>query len=204
MMMKITLLFFLVSLSIFTSTSQKVTGKEIGIEGFATASSVGGNYSVGFKIGYRLGENIIIGPSLRLMHGWSKNANINNDYNIYGGGVFAHYRYGNVIFVGLETEVLRSPFNFGMYSASYKKWVPNAFIGGGLSREFREKFRLNVGILYDVINDINSPFRQSYKTAKTNPTTGQIVGYIPIIYRINIFIRFGDSKEDEVHEEEEL
>jgi hypothetical protein len=203
-MKQIILYFALLFLVSFNGFTQQVSGKEFGIEGYASASNVGGNYGIGIKIGAKFGENFVVGPSFRLMHGWSKNLSVNYDYNIYGGGIYAHYRYGNVIFLGVETEVLHSPFNFGMYTTTAKHWVPTFFIGGGLSREFRDKFRLNAGIFYDAVNSLNSPFRPTYKTTKTNPTTGQITGYVPIIYRINLFIRFGDPKEDEVDAEEEL
>ncbi len=198
-------LFLMTILISFCSYSQKVTGSEIGLEGYFGASTLGGNFGLGLKYGYRLDENFIIGPSFRIMKGWATNNGANYTYSIYGGGVFAHARYGNMVFGGVELEVLHSPFNFGAYSTTINHWVPTAFIGGGFSREFLALIRINAGVFYDVINSINSPFRPSYKMTKTNSLTGQVSGFIPVIYRINFFFRIGNGKEkEEVKEEEEL
>ena len=185
------------------SNAQEVTGSEAGIEGYFGASTVGGNYGVGLKYGVQLNKNFVVGPSFRIMKGWSNNNGTNYNYSIYGGGIYAHARYGNMIFGGVELEVLHSPFNFGLYSVSVNHWVPTAFIGGGFSRELIDLIRINAGVFYDVINSVNSPFRPSYKMTKTNSLTGQVSGFIPVIYRINFFIRIGDGKEKEVIKEED-
>ena len=189
----------------FFSIGQQNTGSELGIEGYFGSSTLGGNFGVGLKYGYKVNENIIVGPSFRLMKGWSTTNGTNYTYSIYGGGVFAHARYGNMVFGGVELEVLHSPFNFGAYSTSINHWVPTAFVGGGFSREFAEFVRINAGVFYDVISSVNSPFRPSYKITKTNSLTGQVSGFIPVIYRINFFFRIGNGKEkEEINEEEEL
>lgn len=190
-------------LSIEYTLAQNTSGSEIGLEGYLGASTLGGNMGLGLKYGYRRNENLIFGPSVRLMKGWSNNNGTNYTYSIYGGGVYAHARYGNMVFGGLESELLHSPFNFGVYSKT-SKWVPTLFLGGGFSREFKEIIRINAGVFYDVINSVNSPFRPSYKMTKTNSLTGQVSGFIPVIYRINFFIRLGKGKEIKTEDEEEF
>jgi hypothetical protein len=182
--------------------AQGTTGSELGLEGYLGASTLGGNFGLGLKYGYRVNENIVIGPSVRIMKGWSTTNGANYTYSIYGGGGFAHARYGNMVFGGVELEILHSPFNLGTYSTA-TNWVPTLFLGGGFSREFKEIIRINAGVFYDVINSVNSPFRTSYKMTKTNSLTGQVSGFIPIIYRINFFIRIGKGKEIKTAEEEE-
>lgn len=186
----------------FSSFSQtQIQGTELGIEGYASTSTLGGNLSLGLKYGFKLNENIIVGPSFRLMKSWSKSNGTNYSYSIYGGGAFLHARYGNMIFGGVEFEMINTPLNYGYYNG-IKHFVPTLFIGGGFSREFKEIVRVNAGVFYDVINNMNSPFRTSYMMTKTNSTTGEISGYIPVIYRISFFFRITDKEKEEIEEEE--
>ena len=67
-----------------------------------------------------------------------------------------------------------------------KTWAPTLFLGGGFSMEFNESFRFNAGIMYDVINATNSPFRRSYFIQKKT-TDGTSAGFLPIIYRFAFF-----------------
>ena len=139
------------------------------------------------------------------MKSWSNNNGSNYHYSIYGGGVFAHARYGNMVFGGVEFEMLNTPLFYSVVNKANSHWVPTLFIGGGFSREFKEFIRINAGVFYDVINNVNSPFRTSYMMTKTSPATGQISGYIPVIYRISFFFRIADTKKkEEIDEEEEL
>lgn len=190
-------------LTTFSSFSQiKILGTEIGVEGFASTSTLGGNFSLGLKYGFKIRENIIVGPSFRWMRSWSKSNGSDFKFSIYGGGLFIHARYGNMIFGGAEFEMINTPLNFGYYTG-VKHFVPTLFIGGGFSREFKETVRVNAGVFYDAINNQNSPFRTSYKVTKTDPATGEISGYIPIIYRISFFFPIGRKEMDEEVEEDE-
>lgn len=200
--------FILSSFLLFTTSSillfaQKNERPEIGVEGFASASTTGGSYSLGLKYGIKLSENIIVGPSFRILKSWSSNFDGQNfSFTINGLGGFAHFRYSNTIFGGVEYELFRSPINSYGYITSTKNFVSTLFIGGGFSREFKDFIRVNAGVFYDAINQLNSPFRSSYMMKKTNPTTGQITGYIPVIYRITFFFPIGKIKEDEQLDEE--
>ena len=186
-MKKIILFTFIIISS--NSFSQKVEGTELGIDGFFGASNLGGSFGLGPKFGFRFNENFIAGPSFRFQRTWSKGFGNNFAYNIFGGGVFAHARYKNILFGGVEFEMLKSPKNYTSLSAP-KSWVPTLFICGGFSKEFNESIRLNVGMYYDVINSVNSPFRQAYFLTSKD-ANGQIVKYIPLIYRISFFFRLG-------------
>jgi len=85
------------------------------------------------------------------------------------------------MFVGAEFEYLRSPYtSFGFLTAS-TQWSPTLFLGGGLSLELNESIRLNAGIMYDIINHINSPLRSQYFMKNAQ-------GFLlPVIYRIAFF-----------------
>lgn len=169
-----------------------ITGSEIGVDIAASGSTMGGDVGLGLKYGLKLGEYIIAGPSVRYEYIWWKNyassgANqASGSLHVFGGGVFLHARFFNALFIGTEFEMLRSPYDKSGYISLNPTWAPTCFVGGGFSMEFNESIRLNAGIMYDVINAGNSPFRRSYFLQKKT-ADGAPAGYLPIIYRIAFF-----------------
>ncbi len=200
------LLIVLLSSSIFSNLLiSQVNGRpEIGVEGFASASTNGGAYSLGLKFGFKANENIIVGPSIRIIKNWSSMTGGQTYSNTINGiGGFMHARYGNTVFAGIEYELFRTPVNsYGLIDGT-KYFASTLFLGGGFSKEYKNFIRINAGIFYDAINQQNSPFRSSYMMKKTNSATGQIAGYIPVIYRITFFFPIGKIKEESTEEEEE-
>ncbi len=172
----------------FYSKAQ-IEGHEIGLDGFVSASTIGGTYAFGLKYGMVFNENLVVGPSFRFQRTWQNNLGTQFGFNIIGGGAFMHYRYQNVIFGGIEFDMLHSPVSYVVNNPG-KNWVPTLFLGGGFSREF-DWVRLNAGMFYDVINHQNSPFRQAYFMKVKDATTGQVVRILPIIYRISFFFPIG-------------
>ncbi len=158
----------------------KIQGTEIGFDGYVSISNQVGNIGVGVKYGFNLSDNFIIGPSIRYQRLWINNFGEQYSHNIYGGGIFAHYRFLDYFFVGTEIEFFKTRINFYNYY-SPTRVVPTVFVGGGFSYAW-ENFRLNAGIFYDLVDDMYSPFRITYQVKKAN---GVIV---PLIYRIGIFI----------------
>lgn len=186
------------------SFSQATKRNEIGVEGYASTSTIGGSFSLGLKYGFNLNENLIIGPSFRMLKSWSTNTgNGSFSYSIYGIGGFAHMRYGNMVFGGTEFEVFKTPMNNFGFITGENNITSTLFIGGGFSREFKEFVRINAGVFYDALNKMNSPFRPSYLMKKTNSLTGEIAGYIPVIYRITFFFPIRKVKEESNKEDEE-
>lgn len=170
-------------------------GSEIGVDIAFTASSNGGNVGLGLKYGAKFGKYIIAGPSVRYDLTWVKNQvgtgnGQNGKYSVYGGGAYIHGRFFNALFVGAEFEYLRSPYDINGFLTNLPSWSPTLFLGGGFSMEFKETIRLNAGIMYDVINAKNSPFRNSYSITQKD-SNGNIVKILPIIYRIAFFIPIG-------------
>lgn len=203
-MQRILIVFILFCSFQHRSNAQKnVEGYEIGIDASFNASSIGGVLELGPKFGFRMSENLILGPTLRYQRAWSQPYYATNSfsYNNLGLGFFLHGRYRNVVFGGLEAEVLRNKNVFIDTSAIFKKFVPTIFICAGFSKEFNGIVRLNAGLYYDVINSLNSPFRSAYKMSIKDPVSGQIVQRIPIIYRISFFFPL-TRKEKESPEEE--
>jgi len=56
--------------------------------------------------------------------------------------------------------------------------------------EFNEKWRLNLGIMYDVVNSLNSPLRTQYFMRNAQQQL------LPVIYRITFFFPLGGSDDD--------
>ena len=164
-------------------------GSEIGLELVASGSNLGGSVGGDLKYAAVLNENFALGPSFRMQRTWSNNLGQKFGFSIYGAGVFAHYRLKNVVFAGMEFEVLHCPINYVNVNSS-KSWLSTLFIGGGFSRDFNHKIRINAGVFYDVINADNSPFRSSYNFNMKNEA-GQIVKILPMIYRISFFFPLG-------------
>ena len=178
------------SLLAFSNHSQVTfDGSEIGLEIVAGGSNLGGSVGGDLKYAAVLNENFAVGPSFRLQRTWSNNLGQKFGFSVYGGGVFAHYRLKNVVFAGMEFEVLHCPVNYVNVNSS-KSWLSTLFIGGGFSRDFNHKIRINAGVFYDVINAKNSPFRSSYNF-NIKDVNGQIVKILPMIYRISFFFPLG-------------
>ena len=162
-------------------------GSELGLEPYVGFSNVGGALGGELKYAARLSENLLVGPSFRVQRIWSNNLGIQNSMTTWGGGVFAHLRYQEKIFGGVEFQYLKSPFSFANPLEVVKPWSPTLMLGGGFYLKLGDKLRLNAALFYDVINAPNSPFRSSYSFQIKNEF-GQVVRILPIIYRLTFFI----------------
>jgi hypothetical protein len=167
--------------------SAQIQSSELGIEAFGGGSQLGGTFGGELKYAAKLQNNLIIGPSFRLHRSWSNYLNVQSQFTIYGAGAFAHMRYQDKVFAGVEFQMLHSPFNYINFQSAQKKWAPTLFVGGGFYLKLTPKINLNLALFYDVINADNSPFRSSYNFRIKNEL-GQVVRILPIIYRITLFI----------------
>ena len=170
-----------------------VTSQELGIEGYFGASNQGGSFGIGPKFGFILNENIAVGPSFRIQRNWSNNFGNSYSQTVYGGGAFAHIRYKSkgksTVYGAVEFEYLRSPFvDINFQNATAKKWAPTLFLGGGFLVRVNNVIGINAGILYDVINADNSPFRSSYFFKQKNQA-GVITKIYPLIYRLTFLFK---------------
>jgi hypothetical protein len=162
-------------------------GSELGLEPYVGFSNMGGAVGGELKYAARLSENLLIGPSLRVQRTWANNLGVQSQMTTWGGGVFAHYRYQDLIFGGVEFQYLKSPFSFVNPLEVVRPWSPTLMLGGGFYLKLTDKVRLNAALFYDVINAPNSPFRSSY-TFQIKNEFGQVVRILPIIYRLTFFI----------------
>ena len=184
---------------LFSAHAQtKFDGSEIGIEIFAArAGTNGGTVGGGLKYAAILNENFVVGPSFRFNRTWNfSNQNYSGNVssgNLYGAGFFAHTRYKDALFGGVEFELIKTPFIFSQTQGEFKSWIATLFIGGGFSKLYN-KVRINLGVFYDIINAENSPFRPNY-IIQIKAQNGNPARRLPIIYRINFFFPIGTKKE---------
>ena len=175
------------------SSQTVITSQELGVEGFFGASNQSGSFGIGPKFGFVLNENIAIGPSFRIQRNWSNLLGNSFSQTVYGGGAFAHIRYKSkgrsTVFGAVEFEYLRSPFvDINFQNVTAKKWAPTLFIGGGFLVRVNKVVGINAGILYDVINADNSPFRSSYFFKQKNQA-GLVTKIYPLIYRLTFLFK---------------
>lgn len=168
-------------------------GSEIGLEPYIGFSNVGGAVGGELKYAARLSENLLVGPSFRLQRTWANNLGLQTQMTTWGAGAFAHLRYQEVVFGGIEFQYLKSPFSFVNPNDNVRPWSPNLMVGGGFYLKLSDKIRLNAALFYDVINAPNSPFRSSY-SFKIKNEYGQVVRILPIIYRLTFFIPIDQQK----------
>ncbi len=163
----------------------QLEGMELGLDGSFWASSWGGNGNIGLKYGFQLNEVFVIGPSFRYQRWWNSHPQFatKSSANIFGAGAYVHARFMNWLFLGLEFEYLQSPTQY--YVEGKKRgWVPVLFAAGGLSRSFKDKWRVNLGMNYDFINSPYTPFAESYMITRKNGSR------IPLMYRVALFYTF--------------
>lgn len=191
--MKNIILFFAFIIASHANAQLSYMGSELGLEPYIGFSNLGGAVGGELKFAARLSDNLLVGPSFRVQRTWSNNLGIQSQMTTWGGGVFAHYRYQELVFGGVEFQYLKSPFSFVNPNAVVRPWSPTLMVGGGFYLKLTDKLRLNAALFYDVINAQNSPFRSSY-TFKVKNEFGQVVRILPIIYRLTFFIPL-DSQE---------
>ena len=202
-MKKLFFLFLIISTQDLLAQTE-ITSQELGIEGYFGASNQGGSFGIGPKFGFILNENIAVGPSFRIQRNWANlvypGSTTQTSQNVYGGGAFAHIRYKSkgksTVYGAVEFEYLRSPYNYAKISTGQttnleltsKKWAPTLFIGGGFLIRVNNVIGINAGILYDVINADNSPFRSSYFFKQKNQA-GMVTKIYPLIYRLTFLFK---------------
>ena len=108
----------------------------------------------------------------------SKQANFK--YSVYGGNIFSRYKFTESLFAHAEFEVLRA-YNLDPNSTSQndRATVPMLFAGAGYNYSIGGAVNLQIMLLYDFIDNINSPYQGSLCLDALGP---------PIIYRVGISI----------------
>lgn len=165
------------------SFGQKGT-MELGADLNFWASSVGGSFNIASRFGYEVIDNLSVGPSFRIISYWGNYYGIKSKSTVTGIGGFAHYRFIDWLYAGVDIEAYFNPYNYKVGATKFRSVSPAVILSGGLSRKIGDHFRINASINFDVVNDVNSPLRTSYiaKTAKGVR--------VPMFYRITFLYVF--------------
>uniref|UniRef100_UPI003216A089 hypothetical protein n=1 Tax=uncultured Draconibacterium sp. TaxID=1573823 RepID=UPI003216A089 len=108
-------------------------------------------------VGYKLTREFSVGGQLSYEYVKDKRYSTDYETSNYGVSIFSRYRVVPQFYVHAEF----SEMNYKLYSYTggrERVWVPFLWLGGGYSQPVTENTWLNAQVLFDVINDENSPF----------------------------------------------
>lgn len=135
-------------------------------ESFKDRVFLGGNLGLQFGtitlieisplLGYKITDKLLAG--LGFTYQYYKDSRFNPDYstNIYGGRIFARYYIYKDFFAHSEVEVLN--YDAYYWPSSYKEniTVTNVLVGGGYTQWISQRVGVNILILWNLNEDINS------------------------------------------------
>lgn len=138
----------------------------------------GGNLGLGFgtnstyvdvspQVGYKITDRFSAGVGVTYIYYKEKFTAYGMTYkyetSIYGGDIFSRYFFTESLFGHVETGALNldvpEQLTHYPYTVTYgREWVPNLLVGGGF-RSGGEKVSFMIMLLYDLIDDPNSPYQ---------------------------------------------
>jgi len=135
-------------------------------------------------VGYKVTPQFSLGVGAKYIYIGSKQANFK--YSVYGGNLFSRYKFNESLYAHAEFELLRAYYldpNLPICPTCPKTGdranVPMFFAGAGYNYSIGGAVNLQIMLLYDFINSINSPYQGNFMFGALGP---------PIIYRIGISI----------------
>lgn len=141
---------------------------------FIDRTFIGGNFGLSFgtitrihvapAFGYRISPkfSVGLGPSYQY---YKDSRPPEFQTSIYGGSVFARYFPLDMIFLQTEFQILNlESFSYSQNSEIIRNRVnvPVFFVGGGYTQRSAGGSGIYIGILYDLIGDVNSPYPDNF------------------------------------------
>lgn len=127
--------------------------------GFSNVSTVIG---VSPLIGYNITDELSAGAGLNITY--FKSGSFSS--TLLGGRLFSRYLITPNIFARTEFHMTSVESNFAgreeEEASSEREWVPAWFVGGGYRQSIGNRTFLNVSIMWDVIEDENSPYTNPF------------------------------------------
>ncbi|NSL88460.1 hypothetical protein [Chitinophaga solisilvae] len=130
------------------------------------------NVDISPLVGYRFNDYIAAGININAQYGQFKAYNYNGDvaqrdkYTIFGGGVWGRVYPVPMLFVHIQPEYNYISQKSTFYtnpkqtlSTSYT--VPSLLLGAGYTQSVGGRVGIGISILYDVIQDNRSPYRNN-------------------------------------------
>jgi hypothetical protein len=118
--------------------------------GFGSTTRIGIFPMVGYKLTPKLSGGVEVGYEYVSYDGGESTNN-------YGASVFGNYRIGRGLYAhaeyqGVNYEVFSGP------NSSDREWVPFVLVGGGFYKPISPRTALYVEVLFDVLQDEQSPY----------------------------------------------
>ena len=109
-------------------------------------------------VGYKLTPKLSLG--VKIAYEYISDSRYTETYTTsnYGGSLFARYRIVPPLYVHIEYAQM----SYELYSAdglSNREWVPFLFAGAGYSKSIGGKAWVNVQVLFDLLQDDKSPYK---------------------------------------------
>lgn len=155
---------------------------------FLERSYVGGDVGLNFYnrnsylnispfYGYYLTNNLSAGAGLKYQF-YSNGTGFRD--HMYGGSLFSRYDIGQRFFLHAEIETVNTVNRFDPFAGNYgeRLWIPMGLLGAGYKYGLGNSFA-QILLLYDVIDNRNSPYRFQY-----------FVPDFPLIFRGGFVFRF--------------
>jgi hypothetical protein len=108
-------------------------------------------------IAYKFTPRLSVGTKLTYEYIHEKQGSYIYEESDYGFSLFTRLRLTQRLY----THVEYSSMNYNFYDdlgGSERKWVPFLFVGGGLSQPISKNTWLNAEVLFDVLQNENSPY----------------------------------------------
>lgn len=116
-------------------------------------------------VGVRLTERLTTGLGAEYMY--LNYRDFDYKYSIFGGRIFGQFYPLDFLITHAEFEVLNTPSFQAAPTVDSRVWVPALPVGGGIKQNFSGRGFFQLLLLYDLINDPNSPYRTA--TGEPNP-----------------------------------
>jgi hypothetical protein len=108
-------------------------------------------------IGYKVTPKFSTGVKVRYNYIQDERYPQTRTTSTYGGSIFARYLVTPKFYAQVEPATYNYE-TFYVGDGSERDWVPMFFVGGGFIQPLSERSWLNVQILFDVLQDDNSPY----------------------------------------------
>jgi len=108
-------------------------------------------------VGYKVTPQFSVGSQLTYQYFKYDRSNYDYSATNYGASLFSRYRFVPQVYGHIEFSMMNYEFQ-DYYGGSNREWVPFLFVGGGFSQPISNNTWVNAQLLFDVIQDENSPF----------------------------------------------
>ena len=108
-------------------------------------------------IGYKITPQFSFGSQLTYQYFKYDQGYYDYKATNYGASLFSRYRFIPQLYGHIEYSMMN--YEFQNYAGmSNREWVPFLFVGGGFSQPIANNTWINAQLLFDVIQDENSPY----------------------------------------------